>query len=79
VSAAACAAVSIVLVHGAFADGSSWSDVIAAWQARGCHVAAVQNPLTSLAAMVLPSSHMSLVSQPQRVADFILQTAGRVR
>ena len=48
-SAATCAALSIVLVHGAFADGSSWSNVIAALQARGCRVAAVQNPLTSLA------------------------------
>jgi pimeloyl-ACP methyl ester carboxylesterase len=47
--AAMCAAVSIVLVHGAFADGSSWSPVIEALQARGCRVAAVQNPLTSLA------------------------------
>ena len=48
-SASLCAAVSIVLVHGAFADGSSWADVMAALQARGCQVAAVQNPLTSLA------------------------------
>lgn len=47
--AAVCAAVSIVLVHGAFTDGSSWAPVIAALQERGCHVAAVQNPLTSLA------------------------------
>lgn len=39
---------SIVLVHGAFADGSSWSPVIARLQARGYRVTAVQNPLTSL-------------------------------
>ena len=39
----------IVLVHGAFADGSSWSDVIPLLQAKGYHVTAVQNPLTSLA------------------------------
>lgn len=39
----------IVLVHGAFADGSSWAGVVAALQARGYHVTAVQNPLTSLA------------------------------
>jgi pimeloyl-ACP methyl ester carboxylesterase len=38
----------IVLVHGAFADGSSWSKVIRILEARGFHVAAVQNPLTSL-------------------------------
>ena len=39
----------IVLVHGAFADGSSWSKVIMILQASGYHVTAVQNPLTSLA------------------------------
>jgi len=38
----------IVLVHGAFADGSSWSAVIERLQAKGYHVTAVQNPLTSL-------------------------------
>lgn len=39
----------IVLVHGAFADGSSWSKVIPILESRGFHVVAVQNPLTSLA------------------------------
>ncbi len=39
----------IVLVHGAWADGSCWSKVITLLQARGFHVVAVQNPLTSLA------------------------------
>src|SRR5208282_3497771 len=39
----------IVLVHGAWADGSCWSGVIALLQAKGFHVVAVQNPLTSLA------------------------------
>lgn len=39
----------IVLVHGAFADGSCWSKVIPALQAKGYNVVAVQNPLTSLA------------------------------
>lgn len=39
----------IVLVHGAFADGSSWSPVITRLQAMGYRVTAVQNPLTSLA------------------------------
>ena len=38
----------IVLVHGAFADGACWSDVIKILQRRGYHVVAVQNPLTSL-------------------------------
>jgi pimeloyl-ACP methyl ester carboxylesterase len=39
----------IVLVHGAFADGTSWNKVIPDLEARGYHVVAVQNPLTSLA------------------------------
>src|SRR5215470_4927052 len=39
----------IVLVHGAFADGTSWGKVIPILEARGFHVVAVQNPLTSLA------------------------------
>ena len=38
----------IVLVHGAFADGSSWAKVIAILQRDGFHVVSVQNPLTSL-------------------------------
>jgi pimeloyl-ACP methyl ester carboxylesterase len=39
----------VILVHGAFADGSSWDNVIPLLQAKGLHVVAVQNPLTSLA------------------------------
>jgi len=40
----------IVLIHGAFADGTgSWSKVIALLQAKDYNVIAVQNPLTSLA------------------------------
>src|SRR5258708_37787284 len=39
----------VVLVHGAWADGSSWSKVIPLLQAKGLHVVAVQNPLTLLA------------------------------
>jgi pimeloyl-ACP methyl ester carboxylesterase len=40
---------SIVLVHGAFADGSSWDRVIPLLQAKGYNVIAVHEPLTSLA------------------------------
>jgi len=42
----------IVLVHGAFADGSSWQKVIPILQRDGYTVIAVQMPLTSLAADV---------------------------
>lgn len=38
----------VILVHGAWADGSSWSKVIPLLVARGLHVTAVQLPLTSL-------------------------------
>src|SRR5215475_3522425 len=39
----------IVLVHGAWADGSSWAGVIQHLQAEGYRVTAPQFPLTSLA------------------------------
>ncbi len=39
----------VLLVHGAWADGSSWSKVIPLLEAKGLHVVAVQIPLTSLA------------------------------
>jgi pimeloyl-ACP methyl ester carboxylesterase len=39
----------VVLVHGAYADGSSWSEVIERLQAAGVTATAVQNPLSSLA------------------------------
>jgi len=43
------AARNIVLVHGAFADGSGWRGVYDLLVARGYRVTIVQNPLTSLA------------------------------
>src|SRR5260221_983326 len=39
----------VVLVHGALADGSSYAKVIPLLEAKGLHVTAVQNPLSSLA------------------------------
>src|SRR6266478_2968757 len=59
----------IVIVHGAWADGSSWSKVIPLLQSKGLHVVAVQNPLTSLAddvaatrrAIALPDGPVLLV------------------
>ncbi len=41
--------VNVVLVHGAWADGSSWGGVISLLQEKGYNVTAVQIPLTSLA------------------------------
>src|SRR5258708_6028036 len=48
-AAAQVEARNVVLVHGAWADGSSWAEVIPLLQAAGLKVTAVQNPLTSLA------------------------------
>lgn len=39
----------VILVHGAFADGSGWNKVIPTLQAAGLKVVSVQHPLTSLA------------------------------
>ena len=50
----------VVLVHGLFADGSCWSEVIARLQAKGLNCTAVQNPLTTL-----PEA----VASAQRVLD----------
>ena len=47
----------VVLVHGAWADGSSWAKIIPLLEAKGLHVVAVQNPLTSLAGRC--SSHQA--------------------
>ncbi len=41
------AARNVVLVHGLFADGSCWSEVIGRLQAAGLNATAVQNPLTT--------------------------------
>src|ERR1700721_4832453 len=39
----------VVLVHGAWADGSSWLRLIPLLEAKGLHVVCVQIPLTSFA------------------------------
>jgi pimeloyl-ACP methyl ester carboxylesterase len=50
----------VVLVHGLFADGSCWSEVIARLQTAGLNATSVQNPLTTL-----PEA----VASAQRVLD----------
>src|ERR1700681_4710046 len=42
------AAKTVVLVHGAFADGSSWNAIVPLLQAKGLKVIVFQKPLTSL-------------------------------
>jgi pimeloyl-ACP methyl ester carboxylesterase len=48
-SGSAQAAKNVVLVHGAFADDSSWSKVVPLLKSKGFNVTAVGNPLTSFA------------------------------
>jgi pimeloyl-ACP methyl ester carboxylesterase len=72
----------IVLVHGAFADGSSWSKVIPLLQAKGYNVVAVQNPLTSLAADVaatnraIARTHGPLILVGHSWAGMVISEAG---
>src|ERR1700754_5014292 len=47
-NAAPTKARNVVLVHGLFADGSCWTEVIARLQAAGLNATSVQNPLTTL-------------------------------
>jgi pimeloyl-ACP methyl ester carboxylesterase len=61
-AAAPTRARNIVLVHGLFADGSSWTEVIARLQAAGLNVTSVQNPLTTLPEAVA-SAHRVLARQ----------------
>jgi pimeloyl-ACP methyl ester carboxylesterase len=59
----------IVLVHGAWADGSCWSGVIERLQAGGYHVTAPQFPLTALADDVARLRHvLALQDGPTVVA-----------
>jgi len=53
----------IVLVHGAFADGSSWKKVIRLLQERDYNVTAVQQPLTSLEEDVAITRHVLSMQQ----------------
>ncbi len=59
----------IVLVHGAFADGSSWSRVIPLLQEMGYHAVAVQNPLTSLADEVTSKGMLDYIAEGLPEAD----------
>src|SRR5260370_7913771 len=74
----------VVLVHGLFADGSSWSEVIARLQAAGLNATAVQNPLTTLPEAVA-SAQRALGPQggPTRLGgasfSWLCSTLARVR
>jgi pimeloyl-ACP methyl ester carboxylesterase len=53
----------VVLVHGLFAGGSCWSDVIARLQPKGLKVTSVQNPLTTLPEAVAAARRVLAVQQ----------------
>ena len=57
---------SVVIVHGAFADGSDWAKVVPLLQAKGLNVVAVQNPLSSLADDVAAAKR-AIDAQPGKV------------
>jgi pimeloyl-ACP methyl ester carboxylesterase len=68
---------SVVLVHGAYADGSSWSEVIKRLLAAGVTATAVQNPLSSLADDVAHTRRI-LAQQPGPVVLVAHSFAGTV-
>jgi len=59
--------VSVVLAHGGWADGSSWSKVIGPLKAAGLTVVAAPLPLTSLAD--------DIAAAPADVVDIVLDAA----
>jgi hypothetical protein len=69
-------AATIVLVHGAWADGSSWNKVIPLLQAKGLPVVAVQLPLTSIDDDLAVTKRT--ISQPGKVAAVIEEAAAFV-
>ena len=79
----------IVLVHGAFADGSSWNGVIERLQQQGYTVVAPANPLRGVGVrsmarragadiVEVEGSHVIMISQPQAVTDHIVKAAQAV-
>jgi len=61
-----CGRTTVVLVHGAWADASSWSGEVAALQRAGCRVRAVANPVENL------------TTDSSYVADFLKSVPGPV-
>lgn len=63
----------VVLVHGAFADGSAWNKVIPILQEKGLKVVSVQNPLAAAAWKTKPSWY--IVSEQDHMIQPALQAA----
>jgi pimeloyl-ACP methyl ester carboxylesterase len=56
--------INVMLVHGAWADGSCWGKVIPLLQAKGFNVTAVQIPLTSLEDDIAVTRRLSMQTGP---------------
>ena len=65
----------IVLVHGAWADGSSWSAVIERLQADGYNVTAPQFPMTTLADNVARLRQVLARQNGPTISVFMAQAA----
>jgi hypothetical protein len=65
-----CQPLHVVLVHGAWADGSSWSKVIGPLKAAGMKVFAAPLPMRTR-----PVDHTPMVTAPADIADIILDAA----
>jgi hypothetical protein len=65
----------VVLVHGAWADGSSWTRVITSLQSKGLRVLGAPIPLTSrhMISLRLSAHWTPLVTAPELVVEIILQ------
>ena len=84
--------VAVVLAHGGWADGSSWSKVIAALRSEGVKAVAAPLPLTSLAddlaaldrmlerveGPVVVAGNVPMVTAPSAVVDIVLEAVREV-
>ena len=64
----------VVLVHGAFADASSWNGVIERLQAKGLQVTAPANPLRGIS---IDSAYIAGVLEEAQSLPSVTRTAAR--
>jgi pimeloyl-ACP methyl ester carboxylesterase len=74
---AAAAPVTVVLVHGAFADASSWTGVVEQLRAEGVQVTAPANPLRGISyvAAFAPDEGERLIDAEGTSKDSVLSAA----
>jgi hypothetical protein len=66
----------VLLIHGAWADGSSWSKIIPLLESKGLHVVAVQIPLTSFSDDVA-ATQRAMDLETGQYCSSVIPTAGR--